>query len=179
MYNFYNYQIRTKVQEAKQCKMEIDRTILYCGIHTFLSCDWIVAEYICRLCQTLVANNYMKLVHYPWETDHFRSITNSTITSSNVARSITVNGLLWNLIDPYGIWDNGIVQVIIKIVFKDYEVLIKRASLQLILSSGQRCDTRWGECLNSENGQTFWLVVFQDTWSIRNFIWRHNNQINS
>jgi len=70
------------------------------------------------------------------------ALPNSTITSSNVAGSITVDGLLWNPIDPYEIWDNGIVQAIIKIVFKDYEVLIKRASLQLILSSGQRCDTR-------------------------------------
>jgi len=52
-----------------------------------------------------------------------------------------------------------VVQVTVKIVLKDFEILIEHAPSQLILLLDQRCDIRRGEYLDSENGQTFWLVV--------------------
>jgi len=51
--------------------------------------------------------------------------------------------------DPYGIWDTVVMQAIIKIVLKDFEVPIERISSQLIFPSG---GCRRGECLDSENG---------------------------
>jgi len=48
-----------------------------------------------------------------------------------------------------------VVQGTIKIVLKNFEVLIEHASSHLILPSGKRWDARREECLDSKNGQTF------------------------
>jgi len=55
------------------------------------------------------------------------------------------------------------VQATIKIVLRDFEVPIECASSHLILPSDQRCDARRDECLDLENGQTFWPIVSQDS----------------
>jgi len=59
--------------------------------------------------------------------------------------------------------NNVIVQDIIKITLKEYEVPIERTPFQLILPSDQRCDAKQGECLDLKNGQTFWPVIPQDS----------------
>ncbi|KAH0948692.1 hypothetical protein HN011_004980 [Eciton burchellii] len=44
-------------------------------------------------------------------------------------------------------------------ILKDYSISIERTSSQLFLSSSQRCDTKRGECLHSQNEQTLWPDV--------------------
>jgi len=96
-----------------------------------------------------------------------RASPNSTITSSiNLAGSTTMNercsGMQYN--DPYihiSIWNLGYGGCVSPL--KSSETSIERTSSQLILLSGQRCDAAREECLYSENGQTFWLIVFQNS----------------
>jgi len=71
--------------------------------------------------------------------------------------------------DSYGTWDTVVVQAIIKITLRDFEVPNERASSHLIFPSGQRCDARRRECLDTENGQTFWPVVPQDNYQFNRY----------
>jgi hypothetical protein len=96
----------------------------------------------------------------------------SAITSSiNLAGSATVDGRCsgTQYSDPYGIWDKVDVQATIRITLKDYEVPIERTTSQLRLPSGQRCDTRREECLDSEHGKTFWSVVSQNSCQFKRY----------
>jgi len=84
----------------------------------------------------------------------FGASPNSTVI--NLARSTTMDGRCsgTQYSDPYGTWHTVVVQIIIKIVLKDFEIPMKHTS-QLILLSRQRRNARRAECLDSENGQTF------------------------
>jgi hypothetical protein len=126
----------------------------------------------CRIYLHILSNSGCQQLH---ETDTLSlggsaiisgAVPNSTMTSSiNLARSTTedrrCSGTQYS--DPYGTWDEVIVQATIRITLKDYEAPIERTTSQLIRPSGQRCDARRGECLDSENGQTFWSVIPQES----------------
>jgi len=149
---------KTRIQ---QCKVEIDCIIFYCGMYSHIS----AVHNGCRVYHTrwrfLAANDCTRPTHSPWESDprdHFRSRTEQHYDQQHQPRGITTedgrcSGTQYS--DPYGTWDE-IVQATIRITLKNYEVPIERTTSQLILPSGQRCDVRRGECLDSENGQTFW-----------------------
>jgi len=149
---YYHYTM-TRIQ---QCKMEVDHTIFYCSMHLHISRKWsqsIFAEHLSNIvCQRLHRTGTLSV---GWSAIISGPLPNSMITSNiTLAGSSTTDGHCskTQYSDPYRTWDTMIVQTIIKIVLKDFEVPIERISSQLILLSRQRCDARRGECLDSENG---------------------------
>jgi len=97
-YNSCSYQTITRIQ---QCKVEIDRTIFYCGMHSHISAGCRVYGYIydCRVYLQILSNPACQRLH---ETGTLSlggsaiisgAAPNSTITSSiNLTGSTTVDG---------------------------------------------------------------------------------------
>jgi len=133
-----------------QCKVEVDRTIFYCAMHSHIS----VVQNGRRVypVKHRLSNTACQRLH---KTDTLsiggsaiisRASPNSTTTSIsiNLAGSMDYNGRCsgTQYSDPYGTWDTVVVQATIKIILGDFEVPIERASSHLILPSSQRCDAR-------------------------------------
>jgi len=115
---------RTKIQ---QCKVKIDRTIFYCGMHSHIS----AVQNGRRIYLHTLSNSGCQRLH---ETGTLSlggsaiisgAAPNSTMTSSiNLAGSTTEDGRCSDTqySDPYGTWEEVIVQATIRITLKDYEV---------------------------------------------------------
>jgi len=156
---------KTRVQ---QCNVEVDR-IFYCGMHShiFAVQNGRVVEYIYRPCRT--ACHETGTLSLEESAIISGVLPSSTISSSiNIAGSTTMDAVLERSIAIHMESDGlqatikiVVVQATIKIVLRDFEVSIERTIIT-ILPSGQLCDARRGQYLDSENGQIFWSVVSQD-----------------
>ena len=144
-----------------QCKIEVHRTIYYCGMHSHVS---IVAngenEYVLE-----VSREACKIAH---RTGIFQ-ITNSHVIhglrANHTARHAVLfagyvngdgrcNGAAYS--DPFGTWESVIVQGTVKITLTEQEGRIKLNSNAIHLRSGTACSLSEGSCIDSEGGYTFW-----------------------
>lgn len=97
---------------------------------------------------------------------------NTTSTHSiTLAGSIGMDGRCkeTQYIDPYGTWDDVIVQATIKIATKKFQISIKHTSNEIILPSGVRCKATAGECHNADGTQTYWTLVPPDRCNFRHY----------
>jgi len=146
-----------------QCKIEIDRTIYYCGMHSHISVvhngrrEYIqeIGKQACRrLHETgsiTIANAIIDRI--AGNTTNLRSVT--------LAGAITVDGRCTGTqyTDGYGAWENVVVQASIKITLKTFEASTKRSSGDIILPTGTRCKISPNYCMDSEGAETFWPLL--------------------
>ena len=64
--------------------------------------------------------------------------------------------------DPYGTWNNVVVQVIFKITLQEYYATIHLNSNKIQLGSGIICTLSVTYCTGVENGETFWNTLLND-----------------
>lgn len=144
-----------------QCKIEIDRTIYYCGMHSHVSI--VHGGKRAYLHEMTISN--CKRIHETGTIDlggRDRYITglrsNSTSTRSiTLAARTSVDGRCsgTQYSDPYGTWDSVVVQATVKVTLRDFEASIRRSSDEIILSSGLHCKVAAGTCLDTDGGETF------------------------
>lgn len=154
----YNY------AEVIQCKVEISRTIYHCGMHSHISAvNNGRADYVHETgydqCMRMHQDGILSL-----GADNYLSGLRINQTSS---RSITLAGRINNdgsckgtqYSDPYGTWDDVIVQGSAKITLKSSYVPVQLESGRIMLKSGTICQLKDGFCLDSDDGYSYWKVA--------------------
>jgi len=155
--------------QAIQCKIEIDRTIYYCGMHSHVS---IVHNGRREYLQELTPSTCRR-IHETGTVDlggRAGYITNLRPNSTST-RSITLAGTAAmdgscsgaQYSDPYGTWDHVVVQASVRITLRNFEVPIRRSTDEIILPSGLHCKVAPGQCLDTDGGDTFWSAVPEDS----------------
>lgn len=150
-----------------QCKVEMDRTIFYCGMHSHVS---IVQngrkQYILEIGQSACAR-----LHETGTLTIKDTVLDRVVQNQTNHRSVTLAGRTSTdgrcsgaaYSDGYGEWDNVIVQAVVKITLRVFDAAIKRSTGTLILPSGTHCSTTAYNCIDSEGGETFWPIIQSDT----------------
>jgi len=116
--------------EVLQCKMEISQTIYH----------W---------------HSYISVVG---------SIVDGLKPNQTTSRSVTLAGTIRNdgsckgtqYFDPYGTWDDVVVQAIARVSLKTSYVPVQINARKIILKSGTTCALSEGFCLDPDDGYTFW-----------------------
>lgn len=151
-----------------QCKVEVDRTIFYCGMHSHVS---IVHGGRRAYLHEMTADN-CKRIHETRSMDlgGKEGYIVGLKSNSTSSRSITLAGHAaadgrcsgTQYSDPYGTWDSVVVQATVKITLRDFEASIRRSSDEIVLPSGLHCKVATGTCLDMDGGETFWSTVPPD-----------------
>lgn len=151
----YNY------AEIMQCKIEISRTIYYCGMHSHIS---------------IVFNGKADYVHETGYQQCLRMFQDGTASfgpnnlisglkvNQTAYHSLTLAGTISNdgtckgtqYSDPYGTWDNVVVQGVAKISLKSSYVPVQLEHGKVRLRSGTICTLSDGFCFDSDDGYTYW-----------------------
>lgn len=147
-----------------QCRIEIDRTIYYCGMHSHVS---VVhngrSEYIRE-----VSADTCKKLHTTGTIFLGGSALISGIKiNSTATRSITFAGSAatdgrcsgTQFSDPFGTWDNVVVQGTVKITTRSLQLPVRYNTNEVILPSGARCHVTDGECNDADGMTTYWSTL--------------------
>ena len=150
-----------------QCKIEIRRAISHCGMHFHSS---IVAnghsEYLKDVTRDQ-CNQMHKigrfLVTPSIQVSKLR-VNETSFRSVNLAGSVTPIGDCTGtqLCDPYGTWNNVVVQAIFKITLQEHYATIHLNSNRIQLGTGILCTLSDTYCTEVEYGQTFWDTLPND-----------------
>ncbi|KOC59900.1 hypothetical protein WH47_10541 [Habropoda laboriosa] len=169
--------------QVTQCKLEIDRTIYYCGMHSHTS---IVAngrrQYLFpstrETCTSLHTTGAIFINPATQITGvRANSTTHYSLTlAGTIGPDGTCSGTSYS--DPHGTWNNAIVQAVVKISIRNYKATVKLSSNQIILQSGQRCELQTGNCLDSENGYTYWNTLPTDYCNFRKYDVLYDGKVN-
>lgn len=156
----YNY------AEVMQCKVEIQRTAYYCGMHSHISAVRKgQAEYIeethYERCKRMHQDGILTLGFN--EDSTIKGIKqNQTMTYGvTFAGTIKPDGECkgTSYTDPYGSWDDVIVQGIVRISLKTSYVPVHLSTGKIFLKSGTVCELSNGYCIDSDHGYTFWTTT--------------------
>src|SRR5580765_3398282 len=140
--------------EVIQCKVEISRSIYHCGMHSHVS---------------VVHNGKADYIHETGYTQCLRILQDGTFSlgAGNVIHglkfnrtsfhSLTLAGRISNdgsckgtqYSDPYGTWDDVIVQAVVKISLRQSHAPVKLNPGKIILKSGTVCVLSDSFCLDS------------------------------
>lgn len=153
---------------AIQCRIEVDRTIYYCGMHSHVSIvqngrkEYIreVSADVCKKLHdtgTIFLGNNGLIVGIKENTTSSHSITFAGTVSTDGRCSGT------QFSDPYGTWDNVVVQATVKISIRKLELPVKHATNEIIFPSGTRCRVTEGECYDADGMITYWSVLPMDS----------------
>jgi len=151
----YNY------AEVIQCKVRISRRIQYCGMHSHVSAvNNARVEYLLDVGYTKCLRMFQ---------DGTLTVGNSGIIdglkpNTSDSRSVLLAGSIKNdgscqgtqYSDPYGTWDNVIVDAIVRINLRSSYVPVHLSTGRIILKSGTVCELADGFCIDYEDGYTFW-----------------------
>lgn len=149
-----------------QCKIEISRLIHHCGMHSHSS---------------IVKNGFIEYMkEVPREACFELHRTQRYITATGIFEGLNLNGTTNRAVtfagrvdesgscsgtfysDPYGSWDNVVVQGQITISLYDYYATIITDQDEVILRSGIRCQYSKTSCIDTEGGYTFWRELLAD-----------------
>ncbi|KYQ60096.1 hypothetical protein ALC60_00858, partial [Trachymyrmex zeteki] len=143
-----------------QCKVEIDRTIFYCGMSSHVSAVHNGRrEYLQELgefgCKRLHETGAIKIANA--EIDRIQQNT-TNLRSITLAGSASVDGRCTGAqyTDGYGTWENVLVQATVRITLNSIEAPIKRSTRQVILPSGTRCPLTPGYCMDNKGAESYW-----------------------
>ncbi|KAI4474720.1 hypothetical protein M0802_015474, partial [Mischocyttarus mexicanus] len=144
-----------------QCRVEVDRTIFYCGMSSHISAvhngrRLYLLELSRDVCQTLIdtgsifLNSFTHLTNIKTNTTNFRSVT--------LAGTLTTDGQCagTQYSDTDGTWNNVVVQANVKINTKTYTGTVKIRDNIISLQRHLQCPFSKGSCFTDENGNAFW-----------------------
>lgn len=153
--------------QVTQCKVEVDRTIYYCGMHSHVSAvqngrkEYIreVGPVACsRLHQTGtldLGNAFIDKLY----------VNTTNRRSATLAGSLTLDGRCAGAqySDGYGSWENVVVQAAIRVTLVTKTVPIKRSANQILLPAGARCAAASGFCLDADGMESYWVATPADS----------------
>lgn len=150
--------------DAIHCKVEVSRTIYYCGMHSHVSIvhngqhEYLV-DISRKQCLQMHQDGTLSLGQNAYLT--------GLKTNSTESRSITLAGTInqegrcsgTQYSDPYGTWDNVVVQAVAKITLSTSTASVKLTNGKVILKSGTSCNLKDGYCIDMYDGYTFWTPM--------------------
>lgn len=154
--------------EVIQCKIEVDRTLYYCGMNSHNS----IVQNGRQIYLTELDDKSCRKIH---ETGIIQLGISAIVTgikrNSTTSRSITLAGTLTNegactgaqYSDPFGTWTNVVVQAAVKITISNYQASVNMATDRVILQSTSQCQLSEGSCTDVEGNQAFWRTEPVDT----------------
>ena len=150
-----------------QCKIEIDRTIYYCGMHSHVS----IVQNGRKQYEVEIGQSSCARLHETGTISLGGAVIDRVVQNQTNYRSITLagkasidgrcSGTAYS--DNFGEWDNVLVQAAVRITLRTFDATVKRSSGIVILPSGTHCRTSSYNCIDSEGGETFWPAITQDT----------------
>lgn len=152
---------------AIQCRIEVDRAIYYCGMHSHIS---LVSNSRKQYIQEL-GSDACRRIHETGSVTLASTIIDRIVGNSTNFRSVTLAGRVGvdgtcrgaEYTDGYGAWDNVVVQATARITLRDLEISIKRSSGEVILPSGTRCPVSDRTCQDSDGAETYWAALPEDS----------------
>ena len=159
---------------VSQCKIEIDRTIYYCGMHSHISVVHngrqqylqAIPREACQLLHSSGAVYISPRVQLSGIEPN-TTATHSVTLAGKIGPDGRCDGTTYS--DPYGTWTNVIVQAIVKVTVKSYSAAVRLSDNKIVLRSGQQCRWQSGHCLDSEDGYTFWEPAPTDYCKFNNY----------
>ncbi|XP_036138366.1 uncharacterized protein LOC105829195 isoform X1 [Monomorium pharaonis] len=151
--------------EIMQCKVEISRTIYKCGMFHHISivnngqADY-VQETGYAQCKRLLQDGTISMGAEIYL--HGIRVNQTTTRSITLAGRIDSDGkchTVQQYSDPYGTWDDVMVQGVVKITLKSSYVPVNLDAGKIMLKSGTVCPLKDGFCIDSEDGYTYWKPV--------------------
>lgn len=150
-----------------QCKVEVDRTIYYCGMHSHVS----VVQNGRKQYEVEIGQASCARLHETGTITLGGAVIDRILQNQTNYRSVTLagkasvdgkcSGTAYS--DNFGEWDNVLVQAAVRIKLRMFDASIKRSTGILILPSGTHCRTSAYNCIDSEGGETFWPIIVQDS----------------
>lgn len=150
-----------------QCKIEVDRTIYYCGMSSHVS---IVhngrREYLQE-----IGEQACKRIHETGTLTIGNAVMDQIAKNTTSIRSVTLVGSTSvdgrctgaQYTDGYGTWENVVVQASIKVTLRTFEASIKRTEGNIYFPAGGHCRISNGYCLDSEGSETYWAPLPVDS----------------
>lgn len=152
---------------AMQCRMEIDRIVYHCGMHSHVS----------------VVNNGRRTYVRELGADMCRRIqeTRSVMLGSTIIDKLSGNVTNWRSVtlagraaadgtcqgasytDELGSWDSVVVQASVRVTLRTFDVTIKRSTNEVILPSGVRCEASTRVCMDEDGAETYWTATQEDS----------------
>ena len=152
---------------AIQCKIEIDRTIFYCGMHSHISAvhngrQQYIHELSADSCKKLHETGTLSLGLHGNISGLRANATNlrALTFAGTIKGDGTCSGTQYS--DPFGTWDDVIVQASIKITTRKLELPVKHGNDEVILPSGARCRATAEECNDADGTMTYWSALPAD-----------------
>lgn len=150
-----------------QCKVEMDRMVSYCGMHSHIS----MVHNGRREFTIEVGEDACKKIHDTGVMVLASAVLDNLKRNSTNYRSATIAGTLsmdgkcsgTQYSDAYGSWDSVVVQASIKVTLRTFEAPLKRSTGQVMLPSGTHCLLSTKGCLDSEGAESYWPVPLMDT----------------
>ena len=151
-----------------QCKLEIHRTITKCGMFSHASVvNHGVHEYVYEISEQACINAHLTGVLKLSENQliHGLKINSTSTHSLTFAGKVNMEGTCegTSYADPYGSWDNVIVQGTLRVTLTSYVARISLTNDKIHLRSGVTCTFSENNCLDREGGYTFWKTVAIDS----------------
>ena len=149
--------------QAIQCKLEIHRTVYYCGMYSHIS---IVRhgerEYIYDIsretCKKLYTTGILELNNHVISGIKINSTTSHPMLYAGyVDNEGKCNGAAYS--DPYGDWESVVVQGTIKITLQEQKARVNLNNNLIYLRSGTHCTLSEATCIDVEGGYTFWNSI--------------------
>ena len=154
--------------ELIQCKVEIDRTIYYCGMYSHVS---VVkngrAQYISEIsrdaCKQLHRTGFLAL-KTGLEISGIKANTTTTrsvVLSGSLKEDGSCSGESYT--DSFGNWETAVTQAVVKISLQSYMAPVDLDNNQIHLKSGAKCLFSETTCLDVEAGNSFWDLLSTDS----------------
>lgn len=153
--------------QVTQCRVEVDRTIYYCGMHSHIS----LVSNSRKLYIQELGNDVCRRVHETGSLVLATTVIDRVTSNSTSFRSVTLAGKAGtdgtcrgaDYTDGFGSWNNVVVQATVRVALREFEVSVKRSSDELILPSGVRCSASARSCQDTDGSETYWTPLAADS----------------
>lgn len=150
-----------------QCKIEVDRTVYYCGMHSHVS---IVSggrlQYIREItekeCRTAHEKGHYPIFNYEYiqNLKKNQSVTHSITLGGSLDNEGSCQGIFYA--DPYGTWSKVVVQAVVKITLQEFYAPVDLLENKIKLQSGISVPLSDESCIDVTGGYAFWKSIPKD-----------------
>ncbi|XP_032681742.1 uncharacterized protein LOC116849068 [Odontomachus brunneus] len=149
------------------CRVEINRRIFYCGMHSHFSLvQGDHHKYLVDLdqgaCDKLHRTRSFSYGTESPVVDLFPNTTNyrSLILAGTISVDGSCHGSQFS--DPYGTWNDVVVEAFLSVIFWDYYASTKTSQNLLILKSGTHCRISDLTCIDEDGANVYWAPLPSD-----------------
>lgn len=160
--------------QVSQCRVEIDRTIYYCGMSSHISIVQngrrvYLMDVPLEACRAALYTGAIAITPSAQVFGIKANMTQhrSLILAGSVGTDGRCSGTQYA--DPYGTWDGVVVQASVKIIIRQYKASVKIRDSTVVLQSGSTCTFTDGSCITDEDGSAYWMTHPESTCNFNHY----------